>query len=189
MNLLRFARLSAWLTLFTASAALTAAFAEGTIRPSSEGRIGFIAGSATNAETWDFKPSRWGRYDIEAAVSGSEKGAQLVIEIAGQTFGVVLPVGADKRRTTVVPVSRFYLPKSDPCKVKAGPKAGTPGGFTLHGINGGAECHVWARIERDRDRWKLPIVLNTLRSNALRKSRDGTELNQVAGIGANEKLT
>ena len=135
MNLLRFARLSAWLTLFTASAALTAAFAEGTIRPASEGRIGFIAGSATNAETWDFKPSRWGRYDIEAAVSGAEKGAELVIEIAGQTFGFVLPVGADERRTTVVPVSRFYLPKSDPCKVKAGPKAGTAGGFTLHGIS------------------------------------------------------
>ncbi len=135
MNLPSLARSSALLCLAIASAVAPAALAEGTIRPSSEGRIGFIAGSATNAETWGFKPSRWGRYDLEAAVSGAAKGAELVIEIAGQTFGVVLPEGSEKRHTTVVPVSRFYLPKSDPCQVKAGPKAGSAGEFTLHGIN------------------------------------------------------
>ncbi len=135
MNLPSLARSSALLCLAIASAVAPAALAEGTIRPSSEGRIGFIAGSATNAETWGFKPSRWGRYDLEAAVSGAAKGAELVIEIAGQTFGVVLPEGADQRRTTVVPVSRFYLPKSDPCQVKAGPKAGSAREFTLHGIS------------------------------------------------------
>ena len=135
MNLPSLARSSALLCLAIASAVAPAALAEGTIRPSSEGRIGFIAGSATNAETWGFKPSRWGRYDIEAAVSGAAKGAELVIEIAGQTFVVVLPEGSEKRGATVVPVSRFYLPKSDPCQVKAGPKAGSAGGFTLHGIS------------------------------------------------------
>ena len=89
MNLPSLARSSALLCLAIASAVAPAAFAEGTIRPSSEGRIGFIAGSATNAETWGFKPSRWGRYDLEAAVSGAAKGAELVIEIAAGKHSVV----------------------------------------------------------------------------------------------------
>jgi hypothetical protein len=60
---------------------------------------------------WDFKPTRWGRYDVVLDATGLEP-AQMDVGIAGKTLHAELPKG-----TAVTTVGRIYLAKSEPFSV------------------------------------------------------------------------
>ncbi len=83
-------------------------------------RIGFWA-KATDAVSWDFKPTRWGRYDVAVTYSAAGgEGTELLVEIAGKSFTVARPSTGSWYRYTTLPVGRFYLEKSQPFTVKVG---------------------------------------------------------------------
>lgn len=83
-------------------------------------RIGFWS-DAADAVSWDFKPARWGRYDVELTYSAAGgDGTELKIEIAGQTFTVARPGTGSWYRYATLPVGRFYLEKSQPFTVRVG---------------------------------------------------------------------
>ena len=83
-------------------------------------RIGFWA-KATDAVSWDFKPTRWGRYDVVVTYSAAGgEGTELLVEIAGKNFTVARPGTGSWYRYTTLPVGRFYLEKSQPFTVKVG---------------------------------------------------------------------
>ena len=83
-------------------------------------RIGFWA-NAADAVTWDFKPTRWGRYDVEVTYSAAGgDGTELQVEIAGKSFTVARPGTGSWYRYATLPVGRFYLEKSQPFTVKVG---------------------------------------------------------------------
>ena len=62
----------------------------------------------TDVVQWDYKPSRWGRYDLSLAVAG-EGEAELVVEVAGQKFTVKRPPTGGSERYQTIPVGRLYL--------------------------------------------------------------------------------
>jgi lysophospholipase L1-like esterase/pimeloyl-ACP methyl ester carboxylesterase len=99
-----------------------------------DGRITFVAPTAADTASWEFKPTRWGRYDVEAIVSAAAAGSELQVEVAGQVLTVRLPANVPGTDQTTVPVGRFYLAKSDPFTVRAGPKPGSAGSFTVKAI-------------------------------------------------------
>ncbi|HRI14486.1 MAG TPA: GDSL-type esterase/lipase family protein [Verrucomicrobiota bacterium] len=85
------------------------------------GRAPFV-GSWTNPSdslTWDFKPTRWGRYDLGVtyAAEGGD-GTELQFDLAGKTFTVPRPSTGGWDRFTNLTVARIYLPKSDPFSVR-----------------------------------------------------------------------
>ena len=83
-------------------------------------RIGFWA-KATDAVSWDFKPTRWGRYDVAVTYSAAGgDGTELQVEIAGKSFTVARPSTGSWYRYTTLPLGRFYLEKSQPFTVKVG---------------------------------------------------------------------
>ena len=83
-------------------------------------RIGFWA-KATDAVSWDFKPTRWGRYDVAVTYSAAGgEGTELLVEIAGKSFTVARPSTGSWYRYATLPVGRFYLDKQQPFTVKVG---------------------------------------------------------------------
>ncbi len=98
-----------------------------------DGRIRFALPATTNTANWDFKPTRWGMYEVEATVSAVAADAELQVEIAGQTLSASLPKDASTTPQRVT-LGRFHLAKSDPFTVRAAPKPGTTEVFTLGGI-------------------------------------------------------
>ncbi len=83
-------------------------------------RIGFWT-SAKDVAGWDFKPTRWGRYDLEVTFSADGgAGTELQLELAGQTFRVARPSTGSWYRYQTLKVATFYLPKSEPFTLKAG---------------------------------------------------------------------
>ncbi len=99
-----------------------------------DGRILFASPTTADTANWEFKPTRWGRYDIEATVSVLVAGPELQLDIAGETRTVRLPANAVGADRTTVRVGRFYLAKAEPLRVSAGPKPGSTARFTLRGI-------------------------------------------------------
>ncbi len=99
-----------------------------------DGRILFPSPTTGDTANWEFKPTRWGRYDIEATVSVLAAGPELQVDIAGETMTVRLPANAAGADRTTVRVGRFYLAKAEPLRVSAGPKPGSTAPFTLRGI-------------------------------------------------------
>ncbi len=83
-------------------------------------RVGFWA-DAADAVSWEFKPTRWGRYDVEVtyAATGGE-GTELLVEVAGKAFTVTRPGTGSWYRYATLPVGRFYLEKQQPFTVKVG---------------------------------------------------------------------
>jgi hypothetical protein len=75
--------------------------------------------SWTNAEdtiSWEYKPTRWGMYDLELVGAKDSSGTQLSIEIAGQTFPFDVPQSRDRFQTSRV--ARVYIAKSEPFTVE-----------------------------------------------------------------------
>lgn len=86
-------------------------------------RIGFWT-DPSDSVSWEFKPTRWGMYDLEVVFSADGgEGTELQFEIAGQTFAVRRPPTGSWYRYQTLPLGRFYLTKSEPFKVRAGCQA------------------------------------------------------------------
>jgi hypothetical protein len=81
-------------------------------------RIGFWL-DAADTVSWDYKPTRWGSYDLELTYSAQDgAGTQLQFEIAGKTLTVARPVTGSWYRYTTLPVGRIYLEKAQPFTVR-----------------------------------------------------------------------
>lgn len=81
-------------------------------------RIGFWT-RTEDSVWWSYKPTRWGRYDVECAFSGDGgAGTELEFEVAGQKLTAQRPATGSWYRYTTLPVGRFYLAKSDPFQVR-----------------------------------------------------------------------
>lgn len=63
--------------------------------------------------SWDFKPTRWGMYDLELAYS-ADASAELLFDIAGHTFSVTAPSTGSLYHYATLAVGRFYLAKAEP---------------------------------------------------------------------------
>ena len=74
---------------------------------------------AADVVQWDYKPSRWGMYDISltgAAEAG--EGTTLTVEVAGKTFTVTRPVTGSWDRYITIPVGRIYIAREQPISLK-----------------------------------------------------------------------
>ncbi len=98
---------------------------------SPDGTIVFPAPAAAGSANWDYKPSRWGRYDIEAVVSAATADSELGLAIGVDSLAAGVPAAATPDAEVVVKVGRYYLTKSDPFALKAAPKKG---GFNLKSV-------------------------------------------------------
>lgn len=76
-------------------------------------RIRFAPGTG-DAVGWDFKPTRWGRYDLELAYASDGADSELQIDLAGQTLVAKCPSTHGSQRYATLNVERFYLAKSEP---------------------------------------------------------------------------
>src|SRR5436190_3187729 len=82
-------------------------------------RIGFWTDPADSV-SWEFKPTRWGMYDLELAFSADGgDGTELQIELAGQTFRVMRPSTGSWYRYQTLPIGRFYLARAEPFTLRA----------------------------------------------------------------------
>jgi lysophospholipase L1-like esterase len=82
-------------------------------------RIGFWT-DASDAVSWEFKPTRWGRYDLELTFSAEGgEGTELQFDLAGQSFTVARPGTGSWYRYQTLPIGRFYLAKSEPFTLRA----------------------------------------------------------------------
>ncbi|MHB8522649.1 MAG: GDSL-type esterase/lipase family protein [Limisphaerales bacterium] len=82
-------------------------------------RIGFWT-DAADSVSWQFKPTRWGHYDLELTFSADGgDGTELQFEIAGRTFTVTRPSTGSWYRYATLPIGRFYLAKSEPFTLRA----------------------------------------------------------------------
>ena len=80
-----------------------------------------ITGWTTKADaaTWDYKPSRWGKYDLEVAYSADGRDpVEFNLIVAGQTFPLSLHAAGKSVRNHTASAGRFYLAKSDPYSVR-----------------------------------------------------------------------
>jgi hypothetical protein len=66
--------------------------------------------------SWEYKPTRWGMYDLEIVGAKDTADTQLSIEIAGQTFPFNVLQSRDRFQTSRV--ARVYIAKSEPFIVK-----------------------------------------------------------------------
>ncbi len=63
---------------------------------------------ASDSAAWEYKPTRWGMYDVSVDFAGTEQPAgEITVELAGQTLQAA-PVAKGK------PIGRIYLAKADP---------------------------------------------------------------------------
>ena len=60
--------------------------------------------------TWEFKPTRWGMYDVELSYeSAGGKDTELEVGVAGKMYKVaVAPTGGAEQYATL-PIGQFYL--------------------------------------------------------------------------------
>src|SRR5579872_6567607 len=85
-------------------------------------RMGFWT-DPSDTVTWQFKPTRWGTYDLELTYSADGgDGTELQCDIAGRTFTVTRPSTGSWYRYATLPLGRFYLEKSEPFTVRVGCK-------------------------------------------------------------------
>ena len=66
--------------------------------------------------SWEYKPTRWGMYDLEIVGAKDTGGTQLTIELAGQIFPLAVPQSRDRFQTARV--ARVYIAKSEPFTAK-----------------------------------------------------------------------
>src|SRR6185503_944914 len=82
-------------------------------------RIGFWT-DPSDSVSWTYKPTRWGKYDVELAYSAAGgDGTELEIEVAGQKLSVARPSTGTWYRYSTVPVGRVYVAKAEPFTVRA----------------------------------------------------------------------
>ena len=82
-------------------------------------RIGFWTDPADSVN-WEFKPTRWGMYDLELAFSADGgDGTELQFDVAGQTFTVRRPSTSSWYRYQTLPIGRFYLARAEPFTLRA----------------------------------------------------------------------
>src|SRR5438445_706227 len=82
-------------------------------------RIGFWTDPADSA-SWEFKPTRWGMYDLEITFSADGgDGTELRFDIAGQTFIVARPSTGSWYRYQTLSVGRLYLAGAEPFTARA----------------------------------------------------------------------
>lgn len=77
-------------------------------------RVPHLEVSGGESAQWNFKPTRWGRYDLEVTYASAGSGAELQFELAGQTFKMAPPATGSIDRYTNALVTRIYLSKTDP---------------------------------------------------------------------------
>lgn len=80
-----------------------------------------ITGWTTKADaaTWEYKPSRWGKYDLEIAYSADGRDpVEFNLIVAGQVFPLSLHSAGKSTRNHTASAGRFYLAKSDPYSVR-----------------------------------------------------------------------
>jgi hypothetical protein len=91
----------------------------------SQRQIGF-GSRPQDSMVWEFKPTRWGMYDIEltcAAVDGS--GVELQFNVAGKLFTILSPATGSWNRYVTLPVGRFYLEEEKPLTLRMSCKGTT----------------------------------------------------------------
>ncbi|HEX7653150.1 MAG TPA: hypothetical protein VF607_06565, partial [Verrucomicrobiae bacterium] len=72
-----------------------------------------------DAAAWDYKPTRWGRYDVEVCFSGEgREPVEFNLLVAGQSLPVTLRSPGKFGHVRSAPAGRFYLAKSDPFSVR-----------------------------------------------------------------------
>jgi len=82
-------------------------------------RIGFWT-DPKDSVSWEFKPTRWGMYDLELAFSADGgDGTELQFDIAGRTFTVARPSTDSWYRYQTLPVGRLYLAEAEPFTLRA----------------------------------------------------------------------
>jgi lysophospholipase L1-like esterase len=67
---------------------------------------------------WDFKPTRWGRYDLTLTYAAATTPGVLQVEVAGQAFDLAPASTGGNDRFVEKTLTRLYLPKSDPFSVE-----------------------------------------------------------------------
>ncbi len=102
-----------------------AALAVDTGIQSPDGVIGFAAASPAPSATWEYKPTRWGKYDIEAVVSDAAPDAEVQVEFAGESIVAKVADGSPRGGDVVVAVGRRYLAKADPFALRASARKGS----------------------------------------------------------------
>jgi len=81
-------------------------------------RIGFWT-RLEDSVVWNYKPTRWGRYDVEYAFSADGgDGTELEFELAGHKLRAKRPATGSWYRYTTMSVGRVYLAKSDPFQLR-----------------------------------------------------------------------
>jgi lysophospholipase L1-like esterase len=83
-------------------------------------RIGFWI-DPDDLVLWDFKPTRWGMYDLECAFSADGgDGTELQFDLAGQTFHVTRPSTGSWYRYQTLLIGRCYLSRAEPFTLRVG---------------------------------------------------------------------
>ncbi len=77
-------------------------------------RIGFWT-DAADFVSWDYKPTRWGMYEVELAFSGAGgEGTELEVEFAGRKVSAKRPSTGSWYRYATLPMGRVYLENEKP---------------------------------------------------------------------------
>lgn len=115
-----------------------------------------------DAVSWQYKPTRWGRYDVELAYAAEGgDGTELAVEIAGQTLSARrLSTGSWSRYATL-PVGRVYIAKAEPFTVRV----------RCHSLAGGAVMNLHSVLLRPAPEGE-PIVQEPVGGGVILRARD-----------------
>ncbi len=77
---------------------------------------------APDGASWDFKPTRWGKYDVDITYSSEGEGeSEFELLLPGQTFHVALSSSGGNGHYYTVSAGRYYLAKADPASIQIQP--------------------------------------------------------------------
>lgn len=83
-------------------------------------RIGFWS-SASDRVSWDFKPTRWGMYDVELAYSkAAGEGTEVFVDVGGRRVQAAIPPTGSWYRYRSLTLGRIHLDKQDPFTISVG---------------------------------------------------------------------
>lgn len=83
-------------------------------------RIGFWS-SASDRVSWDFKPTRWGKYDVELAYSkAAGEGTEVFVDVGGRRVQAAIPPTGSWYRYRSLTLGRVHLDKQDPFTLSVG---------------------------------------------------------------------
>ena len=80
-------------------------------------RIGFWT-RAEDVVSWNYKPTRWGMYDIELTYSAAGGAAEVYAELNGQRFTISRPATGSWYDYRTIKVGRIYLEDQNPFELK-----------------------------------------------------------------------